>query len=197
MLLGVWFRISLSQFVSVERGVRADRVESISPRPAVPVTVIEVASRRIGLIVGENPSGAPVRLRVRLKATCSGLEARNRVAQGQSSEENGLGDAPVPRLDFPPLSDRFDWTRCDLNHGDWHSGAGRDKFDTIRSYTNTVRHKICSPLINCYNHGFPGSIHLPVKRSQSLGPSKLSKESRLWKHNLLVCLTKLLHLSCP
>ncbi len=39
--------ISLSQFVSVERGVRADRVEFISPRPAVPVTVIEVASRPI------------------------------------------------------------------------------------------------------------------------------------------------------
>jgi hypothetical protein len=63
--------------------------------------------------------------------------------------------------------------------------------------TNTVRHKICSPRISCYDHGFPGSTHLPAKRSRSLGPSKLSKESRLWKPNLLVCLTKLLHLSCP
>ena len=46
---------------------------------------------------------------------------------------NGLVGAPVPRLNSHPPSGRFDPTLSHLNQGDWHSGAGRDTFDTIRS----------------------------------------------------------------
>jgi hypothetical protein len=38
-------------------------------------------------------SGAPVRLQIRLQAACSGIEAKNRVTEGESNEEN---------MDFAP-----------------------------------------------------------------------------------------------
>jgi hypothetical protein len=40
-------QISLSEFVSAEGGLSTDRVEFISSHAAVPVTLIEVASRRL------------------------------------------------------------------------------------------------------------------------------------------------------
>jgi hypothetical protein len=46
---------------------------------------------------------------------------------------NGLVGTPVPRFPAPSPSGRFEETRYDLNQGDWLSGAGQDKFDTIRS----------------------------------------------------------------